>query len=151
MMHMKITVGELIAVVLILAALSLGFLGATPTTSSYSLSPISASVISKYLGGRWSINYVYIGSGYYAKIQTLQQYKNSEVLYENLTDSLGDELIILYVYPYHGQAMNYHNGFISLVAMNNGNAYIMLSYIGNSTTVSQARLQALANYIISSE
>jgi len=148
---MKVTVGEIIAVVLIVAALSLGFLGATPTTSSHTLSPISSNVVSKYLGGSWSINYVYTGAGYYAKIQTLQQYKNSEVLYENLTDSLGDQLIILYVYPYHGQATTYHNGFTSLIAMNSGNAYIMLSYIGNSTIVSQSQLQALANYIISNE
>ena len=148
---MKVTVGEIIAVVLIVAALSLGFLGATPTTSSHSLSPISTNAVSKYLGGSWSINYVYIGSGYYAKIQTLQQFKNSEVLYENLTDSLGDELIILYVYPYHGQTTTYHSGFTTLISMNSGNAYIMVSYIGNSTIVSESQLQALANYIIDTE
>jgi len=48
---MKVTVGEIIAVVLTVMTLSLGFLGATPITSSHLLSPISAIVVSKYVGG----------------------------------------------------------------------------------------------------
>ncbi|BFH72166.1 hypothetical protein SJAV_01100 [Sulfurisphaera javensis] len=147
---MKITIGEIIGILLILAGLSLGFLSATPVTSSH-LTLISPSTISKYLGNSWSVNYEYVGSGYYSKIPLLQQYKNSQVVYENLTDSLGDQLIILYVYPYHGSSTIYTNGFTVLYTINKGNAYVMISYIGNSTEVSLSQIESLGNYILSTE
>lgn len=146
---MRLTIGELSAVILILAALSLGFLTANPSTTH--LTPISSGTVSKFLGGSWTINYVYTGSGYYAKVQGLQQYKDSEVLYENLTDSLGDKLIILYVYPYSGNNNVYQYGFVTLVTLTKGNAYVMVSYVGNSTQISANTLESLANYILSNE
>ncbi|BFI76852.1 hypothetical protein [Sulfurisphaera ohwakuensis] len=147
---MKITIGEIIAILLILAGLSLGFLSATPTTSTH-LSLISPSTVSKYLGNSWTINYEYVGNGYYSKIPQLQIYKNAELVYENLTDSLGDELIIIYAYPYHGTNTLYVNGYTVLFTTNKGNGYLMISYIGNSTSVSITQIEALANYIFNVE
>lgn len=146
---MRLTIGELSAVILILAAVSLGFLTANP--SSAHLTPVSSGTVSKFLGGSWTVNYVYTGSGYHAKVQGLQQYKDSEVLYENLTDSLGDKLIILYVYPYSGNNTVYHYGLVTLMTLSKGNAYVMISYVGNSAQISINEVESLANYILSNE
>lgn len=148
---MKLKVSEIIGILLILAALSLGFLSATPTTSSH-LTQISTNAISKYLSGNWILNYEYVGTGYYSKLSSLQiQYKNSQVVFENLTDSLGDQLIIVYVYPYHGSNTVNVNGYTVYLTISKNNAFLTISYIGNSTLVSINQLQALAQYIINTE
>ncbi|WP_338598687.1 hypothetical protein V6M85_08325 [Sulfolobus tengchongensis] len=149
---MKVTIGEVIALVIILTALSAGFLSATPTTSSHTLTIIPTSAITKFLGGSWSLNYSYVGTGYNAKLIFLQSYKNSQVVYETLTDPAGDELIILYVYPSsHGVTSVYSTGYVVLYSAYKGNAYVMINYVGNTTAVSVSQIESLANYIISTE
>lgn len=74
------------------------------------------------------------------------------MVYENLTDSEGDQLIILYIYPSsHGITTTYYNGYVILYSTYKGNAYLMINYVDNTTSVSLSQIESLANYIFSIE
>jgi hypothetical protein len=169
-MMKKLEIGEIIAVAIIVIALSSGFLSAYPSVPA--LKEISPTTISTFMGGSWQLSYYYSGTGSYSHEYNLQLLGNNELMFENLTDSLGDYLMILYVvFPSHSAAYSYLKnnvignvntingitysvysyGYITMIQIVKNNYYLQLGYIGNSTIIPTSKLLNLANYILTYE
>ncbi|AWR99112.1 hypothetical protein [Metallosphaera hakonensis] len=150
-MGIGLRIGEVIAIVLIAGALSLGFIGGNPSAQVPSIP--SVSLLDHYTGLGWSVVSSFSGVADSSPTSFLQSFGSDAISYANLTDSSGDLLTVLQVYfPSSNSALNYLEsvapesphlvnnvwmatyslGQVEIVYMVSGSHFVQISYVGSS-------------------
>jgi hypothetical protein len=165
---MNLRVGELIALIIILGALSVGFLG---DNQAVNLTSPSISTIDHYTGIAWKLCSYYVGIAKESHFTCLYKLGNYPVAFANYTDSAGDILYVTEIafpnsYSAHSYMLSispstisftgkayvatYISGFTEVVYLQSGNKVVEISFIGSSGLLpSIASLENLANAIAS--
>ncbi|BDC17296.1 hypothetical protein [Acidianus sp. HS-5] len=147
---MNLRIGELVALVIILGALSIGFLG---DNQAANLSYPSLSMVDHYTGTTWKICNSYVGIAKESHFTCLYKLGNYPVAFANYTDSGGDILYVTeIVFPNsqvahsymlsaapssvtsanNGYVSTYISGYTEIVYLQHGNRVIEISFIGSS-------------------
>ncbi len=150
-MNTGLKIGEVVAIVLIAGALSLGFLGGNVNAQVPSIP--SVSVLDHYTGLSWSLVSSFKGVADSSPTAFLQSFGSYAISYANLTDSGGDLLTVLQVYfpsahsalsylesvaPSSPQLINdvwvstYSLGQTEIIYMVSGSHFVQISYVGSS-------------------
>ncbi|MEL9970531.1 MAG: hypothetical protein QXR57_07280 [Metallosphaera sp.] len=167
-MNSGLRVGEVIAIILIAGALSLGFLGGNPSAQIPQVP--SLSVIDHYTGLNWLVQSSYKGVADSAPTPFLQSFGSDVISYSNMSDNQGDTLVIFQAYfPSSQSALNYLNsvspvapqlvnnvwvsvyslGQVEIVYMVSGSHLVQISYVGSSESLpNTSSLENLASYIL---
>ncbi|QKR01070.1 hypothetical protein GWK48_07670 [Metallosphaera tengchongensis] len=150
-MRFDLKVGEVIAIVLIAGALSLGFLGGNPSAQVPSVP--SLSTLDHFTGVTWSVVNSFSGVADSSPTSFLQSFGSDAISYVNLTDAAGDLMTVLEVnFPSANSALSYLNsvspispqmmngvwvstyslGQVEIVYLVSGSHFVQISYVGSS-------------------
>jgi len=146
-----VRIGEVVAIVLIAGALSLGFLGGNPNAQVPSYPALT--LVNHYTGLSWTVYSSYRGVADGSPFIFLQGFGSNPISYVNMTDQGGDMLSILQVkFPSQQSALNYLEstsssspslvngvwvstyslGQVEIVYLVSGDNYVQISYVGSS-------------------